>query len=103
MWTLDRVIADTRARDAVRPRYCWEKSACGKLETTTGLFKSVGDHFRQKKGPAASWIAATGLVKSWDGNFYRKKALAASRLAAKGLVKSWVAIFILKKRLRPDC
>ena len=45
--------------------------------------------FKEKKVPAASWLAATGLVKSWIVIFTEKKAHAASCLAAAGLVKSW--------------
>ena len=59
--------------------------------------KSRGGHFRRKKVPAASWIAATGLVKSRGGQFRRKKAPAASWLAATGLVKSRGGHFHRKK------
>jgi len=59
--------------------------------------KSRGGHFRRKKAPAASWIAATGLVKSRGDHFRRKKAPAASWLAATGLVKSRGGNFQRKK------
>merc|ERR1711966_463582 len=58
--------------------------------------------FTEKKAPAARYLSATGLVKSWGGHFHQKKRLRQDTYQQQGLSNPGWSFSPKKKRLRQD-